>query len=511
MAARAVVKDVGRAFGMPFSFTDRITKLIPAELNITIERSLLESSELAALAKQDYMVEKVLSYGALLEGLPRHASVHAAGVVITPGELVNFVPLYRTNQDEITTQYDKDSIEAIGLLKMDFLGLRTLTIIQDTINRVKESGKGEIDIEKLDLNDRKTFELLGRGETEAVFQFESEGMKRYLRKLKPDKLEDLIAMNALYRPGPIRMIDEYIRRKHSAEKPNYIFPELESILAETYGIIVYQEQVMLIAQAVAGFTLQEADELRRAMGKKKPEIMAKMREKFIEGAKKRKKDLKQVEELFELMEEFSKYGFNKSHSAAYALLAYQTAYLKAHFPLEFLAANLTAEMGNATKIAELLVECRRKGVEVLPPDINKSVEWFTVENEKIRFGLGAIKNLGSSAIQSIIEARKRLGKFDNFYQFCSAVDTRKVNKRAIESLIKSGAMDSLGSRAELLKALDDALEHSSSKEFALTPFLFGTEQILPTYKPLPKAEPIPKLTLLAMEKEVLGVYMSGHP
>jgi len=511
MAARAVVKDVGRAFGMPFSYTDRITKLIPAELNITIERALQESGELEKLAKEDYMVEKILKFGMLLEGLPRHASVHAAGVVITPGELVNFTPLYKTNQDEITTQYDKDSVEKIGLLKMDFLGLRTLTIVQDTIERVKDENKDKLQLANLDITDKKTFELMSRGDTVGVFQFESEGMKKYLRKLKPDKLDDLIAMNALYRPGPIKMIDEYIYRKHSNEKLKYPFPEIENILKETYGIIVYQEQVMLIAQAIAGFTLQEADELRRAMGKKKPEIMAKMREKFIEGARKKHKDEKKAEELFDLMEEFSKYGFNKSHSAAYALLAYQTAYLKAHYPLEFLAANLTAEAGSPSKIAELLDECKRKGIKVLPPDINYSSERFDVEGDCIRFGLGAIKNLGSSAISAILEARKRVGKFENFYQFCGAVDTRRVNKKAIESLIKAGALDSLGGRSELIAALEDVLEATSRKKQIEGPSLFGKDESISLYKPLPKVEPLPKLTLLAMEKDVLGVYLSGHP
>ncbi|MBN1754595.1 DNA polymerase III subunit alpha [bacterium] len=519
MAARAAIKDVGRVLGHPYNFTDQIAKLVPPIVGITIQEALKNSSELKEMMDTDQDVKEIIDYAQKLEGLPRHASVHAAGVLITPGNLTDYVPLFKTNKDEITTQYDKNILEAIGLLKMDFLGLKTLTIIDDTLELIRQNQGKVVDVDNLKLDDRKTFELLSRGETQAVFQFESEGMKKYLKKLKPDNIEDMIVLNALYRPGPMKMIDEYILRKHGQKRITYPHPCLEEVLKETYGIFIYQEQVMLAAQRIAEFTPGEADLMRRAMGKKKFEIMHKMQKDFLARSKVNNIPEKSAKEIFELMEEFCGYGFNKSHSAAYALVAYQTAYLKAHFPVEFLAASLTSEIGGKPeKIFGLLEECSLRGVEVLSPDINKSFANFTVENGKIRFGLAAIKNLGYSAIDSILEARKGIEKFANIFEFCEKVDLRLVNKKALENLIASGALDSMksGSRAQLTAIIEEAQNWGTKKQENLhsdqiSLFEDGSGQSTIVYPDLPDVEPWHLNELLANEKAALGFYFSGHP
>ncbi|HID96512.1 MAG TPA: DNA polymerase III subunit alpha [Candidatus Latescibacteria bacterium] len=511
MAARAVIRDVGRVLGMPYGEVDRIAKLIP--FGMTLERALELVPELTQLANSEGTGSKLISYARTLEGLARHSSTHAAGVVITPESLTEYVPLCATNKDEITTQYDWKSIEEIGLLKVDFLGLRTLTVIDDTLKMITASGKKPPDMEDLPLDDEKTFNLLARGETVGVFQFESSGMRDCLRRLKPNCLNDMIAMNALYRPGPMASIDEYIRRKHGETKISYDHPSLEPILGDTYGIIVYQEQVMRIASELAGFTLAQADLLRRAMGKKQHEVMMEQRGVFIEGCIKNGIAKDVAERIFESMAQFSSYGFNRSHSAGYALIAYKTAYLKAHYPREFMAANLTSEMGNSDRVAILIDECRRMGIDVLPPDVNECQAGFTVVPDGIRFGLGAIKNVGSGAIESIIKERTRRGRFKTIFDFCEWVDHRAVNRRAIESLILAGAMDSLeGHRAQLLAALDQALEAAQSvqadRQRGQASLL---EALKVDNKRLPEVPQWQELQTLSREKEVLGFYVSSHP
>ncbi|MGH9435448.1 MAG: DNA polymerase III subunit alpha, partial [Terriglobia bacterium] len=459
MGAKAVIRDAGRALNMPFAEVDKIAKQVPNVLNITLEEAVKQSPELRQMKESDARVADLLTVAMSLEGLARHASTHAAGVVISPQPLQEIVPLHKSNKDEITTQYAMDDLEKIGLLKMDFLGLTTLTILDDTVKLI-EAGHGiKIDLDQLPLDDPAAYEPLAKGLTGGIFQFESRGMTDILRRVKPNRLTDLIALNALYRPGPIQMIDDFILRKTGKKKVTYDLPQLEEILQETYGVIVYQEQVMQIANAVAGFTLGEADVLRRAMGKKKHEVMVAQREKFMAGARKKGVAEKKAEKLFDLMEQFAGYGFNKSHSAAYALVAFQTAYLKAHYPVEFMAALLTAEIGSPDKLTTYLNQCRDMEINILPPDVNSSERMFTPSGGSIRFGLTAIKNAGDAAIESVIAARRKLGRFDSLYQFCENVDLRLLNKRVIESLIKAGAMDSLGGRrAQMMAALDRAME-----------------------------------------------------
>ncbi|RKY74170.1 MAG: DNA polymerase III subunit alpha [Candidatus Latescibacterota bacterium] len=510
MAARAVIRDVGRVLGVPYGEVDKIAKLVPP--GTTLERAIETVPELAQLTQSDGVGAKLISYAKTLEGLARHCSTHAAGVVITPDSLTNHTPLCTTNKKEVTTQYDWKSIEEIGLLKMDFLGLRTLTVIDDTLRMIAERST-PLKIEDIPQNDKATFDLLARGETIGVFQFESPGMRDYLRKLKPTTLDDMIAMNALYRPGPMASIDDFIRRKHGTTKITYLHPLLKPILEETYGIIVYQEQVMRIASVLAGFSLAQADMLRRAMGKKQPEIMEEQRGPFIEGCRKNGIDEETAGKIFEAMAQFAGYGFNKAHSSGYALIAYQTAYLKAHFPQEFMAANLTSEMGNSDRVAVLLDECRRMGIQVLPPDINESQAGFTVVPEGIRFGLGAIKNVGAGAIKTIVKAREKAGRFGDIFDFCERVDQRRVNKRAIESLIMAGATDSLqGHRAQLLAVLEQALEGAQTiqadRQRGQTS-LFDTLNI--REKKLPDIPPWSESQMLADEKKMLGFYVSGHP
>ena len=521
MGAKAVVRDAGRALDMPFAEADRIAKLIPNTLNITLEEALAQSPELRQLRDRDPKVADLLRVAGSLEGLARHASTHAAGVVISPQPLQEIVPLYKSNKDEITTQYAMDDLEKIGLLKMDFLGLTTLTILDDAVRMIESTRGEDLDLDRLPLDDSATYELLGKGLTAGIFQFESRGMTDILRRAKPNRLADLTALNALYRPGPMQMIDDYVARKAGKRRVSYDLPQLKEILEETYGIMVYQEQVMQIAASVAGFSLGEADVLRRAMGKKKHEEMVAMREKFLAGARKNGVPEAKARKLYEQIEQFAGYGFNKSHSAAYALVAYRTAYLKTHYPVEFMAALLTAEIGNADKLTFYLNECRDMGIEVLPPDVNSSDRTFmpsqTPSGLGIRFGLTAIKNVGEAAIESVIAARRRLGRFDNLFQFCENVDLRLMNKRVIESLIKAGAMDSLGvPRARMMAGLDRTIELGQARQRATTAgqeALFGgVAQPEPVRAfELPAAPEWSETERLAGEKEVLGFYVTGHP
>jgi len=519
MAARAVIRDVGRVLKMRYSDVDKIAKMIPP--NKKLGDALNDVPELKEIVENsdEEVYKKLFEYALVLEGLSRHASTHAAGVVIAPEDLTNFVPLYKSKEGDVTTQYDMKWIEEIGLLKMDFLGLRTLTVIDDTVRLIKRRGI-DFDLDKIPLDDRETYELFARGDTVGVFQFESSGMREYLRKLKPNRIEDLIAMNALYRPGPMENIDDFIDRKQGVKKIEYPHPLLEPVLAETYGIIVYQEQVMQIASRMAGFTLGEADILRRAMGKKKIELMREQRVKFLEGAEKNGIPKKTAQEVFDLMNKFAGYGFNKSHAAGYSVVAYQTAYLKAHYPAEFMAASLTSEMGNADRVMILMDECKRMGINVLPPDVNESFAKFTVVDGNIRFGLGAIKNVGHGAIQSIIKARKKHGKFQTIFDLVQHLNLRLVNKKVLESLVQAGALDSLrGHRAQLLATVEIAINYAQSvqNEHMLgqtSIFDLGGAETKRTnghYPEMPNVEKWDQKKELALEKELLGFYLSGHP
>ena len=446
MKAKAVVRDVGRVLEMSFADVDKVAKQIPAALDMTLDKALEESEPLRLMEQNDPKVKELLSVARRLEGMTRHASVHAAGVVIAPKAITEYAPLYKGAHDEIVTQWSMKEIERVGLLKMDFLGLSTLTLIADAIEEIHRTTGETLDIDHLPLDDPKTYQIFQEGQTYGIFQFESSGMRDILRKSKPQRLEDLIALNALYRPGPLRsgMVDDFIARKQGRTEIAYELPQLEPVLAETYGVIAYQEQVMRISNVVAGFTLGEADLLRKAMGKKNAEVMAKMRGKFVQGAVKNGHTEKKAGHLFDLMEHFAGYGFNKSHSTAYAFLAYQTAYLKANYPWHFAAALLTIESQNTDKLALYLGECRDRGVPVLPPDINESQLRFTVEPEKgVRFGLTAIKNVGEGAIDSLLAVRKAGGRITSLHALCEDVDLRLVNKRVFESLVKAGAFDSL--------------------------------------------------------------------
>jgi DNA polymerase-3 subunit alpha len=519
MAARAVVRDVGRVMGMSFAEVDKIAKMIPNDIGITLEKALGASAELQQASRADERVGRLLDHARTLEGLSRHASTHAAGVVIAPGPLTDFVPLYRTSRDEITTQYDMKAVEKIGLLKIDFLGLRTLSVIEDAARMIRENRGVAVDIEGVPLDDPAVYECFARGETVGIFQFESGGMREYLRKLRPDRFEDLIAMNALYRPGPLGsgMVDDYIERRHGQKAIAYPHPALEPILKSTYGVIVYQEQVMQIASALAGYTLGGADLLRRAMGKKIPEEMKKQRKTFIGGATKRGVDRDTAEKIFDLMEYFAGYGFNKSHSAGYALVAYQTAYLKTHYPVEFMAATLTSEMDDSDRVMALMSECRRMGVAVDPPDVNSSKAGFVAVGDRIRFGLAAVKGVGRAAVASIVSARERVGRFEDLFQFCREIDSGAVNRKALEGLICAGAMDALAShRAQCHAALAGAMARVQKEQRAAN---HGQASLFDAIEghadarapALPETTPWPEAERLRLEKDALGFYVSGHP
>ncbi|MDK2960488.1 MAG: polymerase subunit alpha [Bacillota bacterium] len=517
MAARAAIRDAGRAFDLPYGDVDKIAKLVPAEIGVSLESALATSPELAELYEREEWVRRLIDTAKKLEGLPRHASTHAAGVVISARPLIEYVPLQKTGEGVVTTQYPWETIEEIGLLKMDFLGLRTLSVLGRAVRLVKEGHGVDIDLARIPLNDGPTFDLLASGATSGVFQLESPGMRSLIRELKPTELSDLIALVALYRPGPLGsgMVEDFIARKHGRKPVEYLHPLLEPILKETYGVILYQEQVMQIASRLAGFTLGEADLLRRAMGKKKPEVIAAQRERFLAGAEKAGISTETAARVFELMEYFAGYGFNKSHSAAYALLAYQTAYLKAHYPAEYMAALLSSVMEDSDKVALYVEECRRLGLKVLPPDVNRSQVDFSVDEGGIRFGLAAIKNAGRAAMAGIVASRERDGAFRSLADLCRRIDLRSVNKRTIESLIKAGALTDLpGNRAQQLAALDTSLEAAQvyQRERASGQALLW--DLLPEKTqdvPLPDLPEVTAAELLAWEKEALGFYLTGHP
>lgn len=519
MAARAVVRDVGRVLGIPYSEVDKIAKMIPFALDMTIEKALALEPELSRLAESDSRIAKLLEYSKVLEGLSRHASTHAAGVVIAPSKLTDFVPLYRGSKGEMTTQYDMKQIEHIGLLKMDFLGLRTLTVIDDTIQTVAANKQRQIDLDKLPLDDAKVYRLFANGDTIGIFQFESTGMREYLRKLKPENINDLAAMNALYRPGPLKggVVDLYIDRKHGVEKVEYEHPLLEPILKDTYGVIVFQEQAMKIASEMAGYSLGSADILRKAMGKKNIELMRTQQEEFINGCRKRGIDKKTAARVFDLIEKFAGYGFNKSHSVGYALLAYQTAYLKAHYPHEFMAALMTSEMISTERIIILMEECRRMGIDILPPDVNESELAFSVVGDKIRFGLAAVKNVGHGAVEAIIDARNESGRFASVFDFTARVESSALNRRTIESLVMAGAFDTVrGRRSQLHQSVEAALNfgHSVQRKEAINQSdLFGSGRDDGTIQEpqLPEIDEWNTATTLQNEKLALGFYVSGHP
>ena len=521
MAAKAAIKDSGRAMDIPYAEVERIGKMIPPTLNITIDRALQDSPDLAAAYDKEQQTKELIDTAKKLEGLVRNSGVHAAGVVISPIPLTDLVPLHRTKNDEIVTAYDMKAVEKLGLLKMDFLGLTTLTIIDDALRLIEQTRGERLDLQKLALDDKETYErVFHTGLTSGVFQFESHGMRDVLRRYKPTAVEDLTALNAIYRPGPIQggMIEDFVERKWGRKKIEYELPELEPMLKETLGVIVYQEQVMQIANRLAGYSLGEADLLRRAMGKKDPEAMAKQRERFVRGATERGFQAKKIAKIFDLMEQFAGYGFNKSHSAAYALLAYQTAYLKTKYPVEFMAALLTSVSGSTDDVVKYINECREMGIAVEPPDVNVSDAYFTPHGEAIRFGLAAVKNVGHNAIDSIVKARKERGAFKSVFEFCEKVDLHLLNKRVVESLIKSGAMDALGRRAQLMAVIDSAMDQAlkAQKDAALGQHgLFGVfqqdEDNRTTDKPLPNIPDWDEHERLAHEKEILGFFITGHP
>ena len=520
MAAKAAIKDVGRAMDIPYQDVDRIAKMVPTTLNIKLENALKESPALQQAYESDAQIRQLIDTAKKLEGLVRNAGMHAAGVVISPRPLNELVPLYKTKNDEIVTAFDMVAIEKMGLLKMDFLGLTTLTILDDALKLIKQTRNELIELERITLHDPVTYEkVFHSGLTSGVFQFESHGMRDVLRRYKPNSIEDLTALNALYRPGPIQggMIDDFIDRKHGRKKIEYELPELKQILEETLGVIVYQEQVMQIANRLAGYSLGEADLLRRAMGKKIAAEMAAQRERFVTGAVQRGFPAKKIEKIFDLMAQFAGYGFNKSHSAAYALLAYHTAYLKTHYPIEFMAALLTSVTGNTDDVVKYINECREMGIAVEPPDINVSDANFTPHGNAIRFGLAAVKNVGHNAIESIVAARKDLGKFTSIYEFCEKVDLRLLNKRVLESLIKSGAMDSLGRRVQLMTVLDKAMDHAQKAQRDAESGqhgLFGVfqqDEAQPEEAKLPDVPDWDEHTRLSAEKEILGFFITGHP
>ncbi|NLY76050.1 MAG: DNA polymerase III subunit alpha [Firmicutes bacterium] len=515
MAARAAVRDVGRVLGLPYGEVDRVAKMIPHELGISIAEARNQSPELRELEKNNPKIAYLLSIAAKIEGFPRHASTHAAGVVISGEPLTAYLPLSRSNENEVITQYAMEDVEALGLLKMDFLGLRTLTVLRDTIDLIRLNRQEMVELDQIPLDDPLTYRELQNGNTLGIFQLESRGIRRVLKRLKPEKMEDLTALLALYRPGPLGsgMIDDFIKARHGQQTISYLHPLLEPILKETYGVILYQEQVMKIASVIGGFSLGEADMVRRAMGKKKPEVLAALRDRFINGALAQGVPQETAAEIFDLMEYFSGYGFNKSHSAAYALVSYQTAYFKANYPQEFMAALLTSVMGNSDKIGLYIEECRRMGIPIYKPDVNSSLASFTPEGEGIRFGLLSIKNIGIGAIEKIIEGRKA-GRYQSLTDFCRRVASQLVNKRVTESLIKAGALDCTGaSRRRMLTDLDEILEkavkrNSSSNQLQLLDSIAAGMEPEPE---LTDVEEFSEQELLRMEKEYLGVFISGHP
>ena len=519
LKTRAVIRDVGRALDIPLYEVDAIAKMVPDVLNISLDAALEQEPRLKDLAKKKPEVADLINICRILEGLPRHASTHAAGVVIADKPLVEYLPLYKGKKGEVVTQFDMKCVEKIGLIKFDFLGLRNLTVIANTLKLIQAQGGTPPDLLNLDLKDHATYGLLESGETTGVFQLESSGMKDLLVKLKPESFDDIIALVALYRPGPLDsgMVDDFVARKHGKKTVEYLAPQLEPILKETYGVVVYQEQVMKIAGDLANYSMAEADDLRKAMGKKIPEILAEHRERFMHGAADNGIPPDKAGKIFYLMEKFGGYGFNKSHSAAYSMIAYQTAFLKAHFPVEFMASLLTSEMHSIDGVVKYISECKSHGIEVLPPDINESDKEFTVTGSKIRFGLVAVKNVGENAIESIVAARNQGGKFSSLFEFCERVDLKKVNKRVVESLIKCGAFDSTGDyRSRMTASMEDVLDYGQRVQREKSDPQMGLFD-MPGSSPainlpaLPEIDEWSEKQLLALEKESLGFYITGHP
>jgi DNA polymerase-3 subunit alpha len=552
MKAKAVVRDVGRVMDMSYGEVDKIAKMIPFDLKMTLDKALEESPPLQEAYAKDPRVKELIDVSRRLEGTTRHASTHAAGVVIAPKPLTDLVPLFKGTTADITTQFDMKGVERIGLLKMDFLGLRTLTLIDNCVKMIQAQRGVRIDPAAIPTDDAATYALFTAGKTSGLFQFESDGMRDILRRFKPDRLEHLTALNALYRPGPMQMIDDFIKRRHGQTKVVYEHPSLEPILKGSYGVMVYQEQVMQIASALAGFTLGEADILRKAMGKKKVEVMAAQMDKFLKGCASRGVGEKKAKRIWDAMEQFAGYGFNKSHSAAYAWLAYQTAYLKANYPAYFMAALLTSERANTDKMVPYIGECREMGIRVLPPDVNESQMFFTVvparretdekrvpsagestsperaevpasgaehSQEDIRFGLSAIKNVGEGAVEAVLAVRRESGRFASLFDLCERVDLRAVNRRVVESFVKSGSFDSTDRRrSALFAAIDRAMEAGQKRQrdreagqSSLFGMLSGPGAAPPAPERVADAPPWPEADRLAFEKESLGFFISGHP
>ena len=526
LAARGVIRDVGRVMDLPYAFVDNIAKMIPQELNITIDKALKMNSELRSTYESDEQVKYLIDMCKRLEGLPRHSSMHAAGVVISQKSVDEYVPLSRASDGTIVTQFTMTTLEELGLLKMDFLGLRTLTVIQNAVNLAKQKNP-DFQIDKIDYNDQAVLDYIGTGKTDGIFQLESAGMKGFMKELKPHSLEDIIAGISLYRPGPMDFIPQYIKGKNDASSITYDCPQLESILAPTYGCIVYQEQVMQIVQALAGYTLGRSDLLRRAMSKKKGDVMQKERQIFVYGDEetgvpgciKNGIDEKTANKIYDEMIDFAKYAFNKSHAAAYAVVSYQTAFLKYYYPVEYMAALMTSVIENPSKVAAYIYACRQMNIKILPPDINRGYADFSVDEGNIRYGLAAIKSIGKPVIQTIVEERKEYGEFKNLEDFISRMSTREaLNKRAIENFIKAGALDCLGgTRKQFMSIYIQIVDHvNQEKKYSMTGQmslfdLVSEEEKSDFQIQLPKVGEYAKETKLAFEKEVLGVYISGHP
>ncbi len=524
MAARQAIRDAGRVLEVPYAEVDRIAKLVPMELHMTIENSLKQVAELKEIYDQDARIKEVIDTAITMEGICRQDSIHAAGVVISAEELYNYTPIQREGDEDIVTQYKMEDVQQIGLLKMDFLGLKTLSLIDKTLFLIKKTKKIDIDTAKLDPNDKKTFKMLSDGECLGVFQLESSGMRELVINLKPNRFEDLIALLALYRPGPLQsgMVSDFVEGKHGRKKIAYPHPSLKPILESTYGIILYQEQVMAIASALAGFSMSEADILRSAISKKKRKLLAQQKTKFLQGAQKKGIDAQTAQNIFELINHFAEYGFNKSHSTAYAMISYQTAYLKANYPVAFMAALLSIRMGSQEKVAQYVAEARRLSIEVLPPDINESYADFTVVGNAIRFGLSAIKNVGSNVIEEVERERKNGGKFKDFTSFCNRISASALNKKTIESFIKSGTFDSFGLGRKFLldkfeKMIDEILKVKKDRESGQYSLFdvqdSGQQEVLvgDIRKQSQDYEEFNQKELLGFEKEMLGLYISGHP
>jgi len=519
LGARAAIRDLGRVMGLPYGDVDRIAKLVPGA-NVSLQDALAAEPELRAAADGSPQIRQLMDMAQKLEGVARHASTHAAGVIISRDPLTDHVPLQRaTKGDLLMTQYDMNSVARLGLLKIDFLGLTNLTILDAAIHLIRETRGEEINLQRLPLDDKPTYALLASGETTGIFQLEGRGMTRYLRELKPDRIEDVMAMVALFRPGPMANIPSYIRRKHGQEKVTYLHPRLEPVLKETYGVMVYQEDIMTVAQAIAGYTLAEADVLCYAIRKKIKDRLLAQREKFVDGARANGVDARTVDQIFEQFEPFARYGFNRAHAACYGLIAYYTAYLKSHYAAEYMTALLSSDVGNMERVAQAVAECARMDLDVLPPDVNESAASFTTDGKVIRFGLTAVRNVGVGAIDVVIAARESGGPFASLADFCGRVDTRLVNQRVVASLIKAGAFDRLGSRAQMLQTLDAVLERAQRTQRARNEAQTGLFGDLAAPEP-PAAgsgegetaiQEFSKEELLTMEREMLGLYISDHP